>query len=141
MAAADADEAKPPSGSRFPPGFGAIWLSVALDLVGFGIVLPILPLYAKQFGATAVTATGLITAFSAAQLVFSPIWGRVSARIGRKPVLILSMAGTAVASFVTGLAGAVWVLYLGRIIDGASGASVSVAQASVTDVAPPSERA
>src|SRR4051812_35236430 len=123
-----------------PDGFGTIWVSVALDLVGFGIVLPILPLYAKQFGASAVTATALITAFSAAQLGFSPIWGRVSDRIGRKPVLVLSMAGTAVASLITGLAGTVWVLFLGRIVDGISGASVSVAQASVTDVAAPSER-
>ena len=124
-----------------PPGFGTIWVSVALDLVGFGIVLPILPLYARRFGATAVTATALITTFSAAQLVFSPIWGRLSDRIGRKPILVLSLAGTAVASLVTGLAGAVWVLFLGRLLDGISGASVSVAQASVADIAPPEERA
>src|SRR3954451_18032446 len=124
-----------------PPGFGTIWTSVAIDLVGFGIVLPILPLYAKQFGASAVTASGLIAAFSAAQLVFSPIWGRLSDRVGRKPILVLSLAGTAVASLVTGLAPAVWVLFLGRVLDGVSGASVSVAQASVTDIAPPEERA
>ena len=124
-----------------PPGFGTIWICVALDLVGFGIVLPILPLYAERFGASAVTATALVTAFSAAQLVFSPIWGRLSDRVGRKPVLVLSLAGTAVASLITGLAGAVWVLFLGRIVDGISGASVSVAQAAVTDVAPAEQRA
>src|SRR3954452_16723550 len=90
--------------SKLPPGFGTIWLSVALDLVGFGIVLPILPLYAKRFGATAVTATALITAFSLAQLVFAPVWGRLSDRIGRKPILVMSLAGTAVASLITGLA-------------------------------------
>src|SRR5204862_4749364 len=62
-------------------------------------------------------------------------------RIGRKPVIILSLAGTAVGSLLTGLAGSLWLLFLGRVIDGASGASVSVAQAAVTDVAAPEERA
>lgn len=114
---------------------------MALDLVGFGIVLPILPLYAKRFGASPFTATALVAVFSAAQLLFSPIWGRVSDRVGRKPVLILSLAGTAVGSLITGLAGSLWILFLGRIIDGISGASVSVAQASVADVAPPDQRA
>ncbi|MDQ1437911.1 MAG: transporter, family, tetracycline resistance protein [Acidimicrobiaceae bacterium] len=114
---------------------------MALDLVGFGIVLPILPLYARRFGATPFTATALVATFSGAQLVFSPVWGRVSDRIGRKPVLVLSLAGTAVGSLVTGLAGSLWVLFLGRLIDGVSGASVSVAQASVADVAPPDQRA
>lgn len=130
-------EGRPP----LPAGFGTIWSCVALDLVGFGLVLPILPLYAKRFGASPFTATALVAAFSAAQLVFSPVWGRVSDRIGRKPVLILSLAGTAVGSLVTGLAGSLWVLFLGRLIDGMSGASVSVAQASVADVAPPDQRA
>src|SRR3954447_10209977 len=126
--------------SRLPAGFGTIWVCVAIDLVGFGIVLPILPLYAKQFGASAVTATALVAAFSAAQFVCAPILGRLSDRIGRRPVLILSLVGTAVASLVTGLAGSVAVLFIGRIIDGASGASVSVAQAAVADVATPEER-
>src|SRR3954447_752499 len=126
--------------SRLPAGFGTIWVCVAIDLVGFGIVLPILPLYAKQFGASAVTATALVAAFSAAQFVCAPILGRLSDRIGRKPVLLFSLAGTAVASLVTGLAGGVAVLFIGRIIDGASGASVSVAQAAVADVATPEER-
>src|SRR3954467_2596912 len=126
--------------SKLPPGFGSIWLTVAIDLIGFGIVLPILPLYAKRFGASAVTATALVAAFSAAQFVCSPLLGRLSDRIGRKPVLLFSLAGTAVASLVTGLAGSVAVLFIGRIIDGASGASVSVAQAAVADVASPEER-
>src|SRR5262249_10225248 len=123
-----------------PPGFGTIWVLVAVDLIGFGIVLPILPLYAKRFGASAVTATGFVASFSAAQCVCAPILGRLSDRVGRRPVLLFSLAGTAVASLVTGLAGSVVVLYLGRVIDGASGASVSVAQASVADVASPEQR-
>ncbi len=114
---------------------------MAVDLIGFGIVLPILPQYAQRFGATA-TVTGLLVAsYSLAQLVFSPIWGRLSDRIGRKPVLVISLFGTAIGSLFTGLAGAIPLLFLGRIIDGASGGSVSVAQAAVSDVAAPADRA
>jgi multidrug resistance protein len=114
---------------------------VALDLVGFGIVLPILPLYAERYGAGPATAGALVAAFSLAQLLCSPLWGRVSDRVGRKPVLVVSLVGTAVGSLLTGLAPALWVLFLGRVVDGASGASVSVAQAAVADVAPPEQRA
>jgi multidrug resistance protein len=114
---------------------------VALDLVGFGVVFPLLPIYSERFGASPAVATLLITSFSAAQLVCAPLWGRLSDRVGRKPILLLSLVGTCIGSLVTGLAGALWVLFLGRVIDGISGASISVAQASVTDLAPPSQRA
>ena len=108
-----------------PEGFGTVWTAVALDLVGFGIVLPILPLYAQRFDASPTTVGLLVASFSLAQFVFAPIWGRVSDRVGRKPVLVLSLVGTAVGSLITGLAGTLWVLFAGRIIDGISGASVS----------------
>ena len=125
-----------------PPGFGVIWTTVALDLIGFGIILPVLPRFAEDAGASPTVAGILVASFSVAQLLFAPVWGRVSDRTGRKPVLIVSLVGTAIGSLLTGLAGsALWLLFLGRIVDGASGASVSVAQASVTDLAPPDERA
>ena len=124
-----------------PPGFGTIWTAVAIDLVGFGIVLPILPLYAKRFHTTSLEATLLVSVFSAASLVCSPLWGRVSDRFGRKPVLLVSLAGTAAGSLITGLAGGLAVLLVGRIVDGASGASVSVAQAAAADLAGPADRA
>ncbi len=123
-----------------PQGFGTIWLTVALDLVGFGIVVPILGRYAERFGASGLEVGLLFASFSLAQLVCAPLLGRLSDRIGRKPVIMISLLGTAVGSFVTGAAGALWVLFLGRILDGASGASVAVAQGAVTDLAPPSER-
>jgi MFS family permease len=123
-----------------PPGFGTIWTAVAVDLIGFGIVLPILPLYAKRFHTTSFQATLLVAAFSAASFVCSPLWGRVSDRFGRKPVLLVSLMGTAIGSLVTGLAGGLAVLLVGRIIDGASGASVSVAQAAAADLATPADR-
>ena len=124
-----------------PQGFWPIWTTVALDLVGFGIVAPILGRYAERFGAGGLEVGLMFASFSVAQMVFAPILGRVSDRIGRKPVIIVSLIGTAIGSFVTGIAGAMWVLFLGRIIDGASGASVSVAQGAVTDIAPPEQRA
>ncbi|MEY2421374.1 MAG: transporter, family, tetracycline resistance protein [Acidimicrobiaceae bacterium] len=118
-----------------------IWTTVALDLIGFGILFPVLARYARDAGASPATAGLLVASFSIAQLVFSPITGRLSDRVGRKPVIIMSLVGTAVGSLLTGLAGSLWLLFLARIIDGASGASVSVAQAAVTDVAPPEDRA
>ena len=124
-----------------PQGFWPIWTTVALDLVGFGIVAPILGRYAKDYGAGGLQVGLMFAAFSIAQMVFSPILGRVSDRIGRKPVIIISLIGTAIGSFVTGIGGAMWVLFVGRIIDGASGASVSVAQGAITDIAPPERRA
>ena len=116
-------------------------MAVAIDLVGFGIVLPILPIYARRFHISSLRAALLVAAFSGASFVFSPVWGRVSDRFGRKPVLLVSLAGTAAGSLLTGLAGGFGLLLLGRIIDGASGASVSVAQAAAADLARPSERA
>ena len=113
---------------------------MALDLVGFGIVIPVLPLYAEDFGASAAMAAGLLAAYSAAQMVAAPLWGRLSDRIGRKPVLIGALVGSAVGSLVTGLAGALWVLFLGRLVDGASGSSYAVGQAAVADLAAPEDR-
>jgi multidrug resistance protein len=124
-----------------PPGFWPIWTTVALDLVGFGIVAPILGRYAERFGASGFEVGMLFASFSLAQVVLAPVLGRLSDRIGRKPVIILSLVGTAVGSFITGAAGALWVLFLGRILDGASGASVAVAQGAVADIAPPEDRA
>jgi multidrug resistance protein len=124
-----------------PPGFGTIWTTVAVDLVGFGVVLPLLPLYASRFHASPATVGAMFASFSVAQLVFAPIWGRVSDRIGRKPVLILSLVGTAAGTLLTGVAGSLTLLFVGRIVDGVSGASVSVAHAAVADVAAPRERA
>ena len=124
-----------------PAGYWIIWTTVALDLVGFGIVVPILGRYAERFGANGLQVGLMFASFSVAQMVFAPILGRISDKVGRKPVIVFSLIGTAVGSFVTGAAGALWVLFLGRILDGASGASVSVAQGAVADIAPPEQRA
>jgi multidrug resistance protein len=124
-----------------PAGYWIIWTTVALDLVGFGIIVPILGRYAERFGANGLQVGLMFASFSVAQMVFAPILGRISDKVGRKPVIVFSLIGTAVGSFVTGAAGALWVLFLGRILDGASGASVAVAQGAVADIAPPEQRA
>lgn len=123
-----------------PRGFWVIWSTVALDMVGFGIVAPILGRYADRFGASGFQVGLLFASFSLAQMVCSPLLGRVSDRVGRKPVIVVSLIGTAIGSFVTGIAGALWVLFIGRIVDGASGASIAVAQSAVVDLGKPGQR-
>ena len=123
-----------------PPGYLTLWTTVALDLVGFGIVVPILGRYAERYGANGFQVGLLFASFSLAQLVCAPLLGKLSDRIGRKPVIVLSLVGTAIGSFVTGAAGSLGLLFVGRIIDGASGGSLSVAQAAVTDIATPEQR-
>ena len=126
--------------TSLPKGYWTIWSTVALDLIGFGIVVPILGRYAERFGASGLTVGLLFASFSLAQFVCSPLLGRLSDRIGRKPVIVISLIGTAIGSFVTGAANVLWLLFLGRVIDGASGASLAVAQAAVGDMAEPKDR-
>ena len=126
--------------TRYPKGFWTIWSTVALDMVGFGMVVPILGRYADRYGASGFEVGLLFSMFSIAQFFFAPVLGRLSDRIGRKPVIVISLLGTAVGSFLTGAAGALWLLYVARFIDGASGASVSVAQSAITDIASPEDR-
>jgi DHA1 family tetracycline resistance protein-like MFS transporter len=123
-----------------PKGYWTIWTTVALDLIGFGIIVPILGRYAERFGASGLTVGFLFASFSLAQLLCAPLLGRLSDRIGRKPVIVISLIGTAIGSFITGAAGVLWLLFAGRIVDGASGGSLSVAQAAVADLAPEAER-
>lgn len=117
-----------------------LWTTVALDLVGFGIIVPILGRYAERFGANGFEVGLLFASYSLAQLLFAPVLGAWSDRIGRKPVIVISLIGTCLGSLVTGIAGSLWLLFAGRIIDGASGGSLSVAQAAVADISTPADR-
>ena len=112
---------------------GVIFLTIFVSMIGFGIVIPVLPVYAKNEPfMLSGTALGWLTGiFSLVQFFMAPILGKVSDRVGRKPVLIVSIIGTAVGYFVTGAAGSAWMLFLGRIIDGASGGNIAAAQACV----------
>lgn len=127
--------------SFFLTPLGIVFTTVVIDLIGFGIVLPILPLWAERFGASP-TEIGLITAsYAVMQLLFAPVWGRLSDRHGRRPVILISLAGSAVAALMIGAAGTLVVLWLARVLQGVAGASYAAAQAYVADVTTPRERA
>ena len=113
-----------------------IFLTIFIDMIGFGIVIPVLPVYAEgeKFHTSPMQMSVLVGIFSLLQLVFSPFFGKISDRFGRKPVLTISIFGTAVGFLVTGLAGSYWMLLLGRIIDGASGGNISTGMACIADV-------
>lgn len=117
-----------------------IFLTVFIDLVGFGIVIPILPLYGLQFGVSPRVIGLLVGVFSAMQFIFAPILGRLSDKYGRRPILLFSLIGTAVGFLMIGMAHTLWLLFLGRIIDGITGGNISIAQAYIADVTPPEKR-
>ena len=112
---------------------GIIFLTVFLDLVGFGIVLPLLPFYATDLGATPLVVGLIIGSYSAMQFLFSPIWGSLSDRHGRRPLLILGLFGSAVSYIIFGLAESISVLLISRVIAGIMGANIPVAQAYIAD--------
>ena len=120
---------------------GIVFLIVFIDLVGFGIVIPILPLYAEEFGPSPVIFGLLMASFSIMQFVFSPILGRLSDRFGRRPVLLISLLGSAVGYVLFGIAGSLGMLFASRIIDGISGGNISTAQAVIADITGPEDRA
>jgi len=118
-----------------------LFLTVFVDLVGFGILIPILPAYAKSFGASA-TEIGLLNAlYSFMQMAFAPVWGRLSDRLGRRPIIILTALGSCVGYVTFGLAGSLWLLFVARGFAGICGANISTAQAYVADVTTKETRA
>jgi DHA1 family tetracycline resistance protein-like MFS transporter len=104
-----------------------------VDLLGLSIMIPLLPFYAARFGADAFVVGLLSAAYPAMQFVFAPFLGRLSDRVGRRPVLIISQIGTLIGFIIMTFANSLWVLFLSRIIDGISGANISTAQAVITD--------
>ncbi|NJM55944.1 MAG: TCR/Tet family MFS transporter, partial [Verrucomicrobiae bacterium] len=128
------------------PSLLIIFLTVFIDLVGFGIVLPLLPIFARNLDASGLTIGLLMASYSAMQFLFAPVWGRLSDRVGRRPILLLSTAGAAVSyaifavgSGMSGNAGLA-VLFAARLMAGICGANITVAQAYIADVTPANER-
>jgi len=120
---------------------GIVFLIVFIDLVGFGIVIPILPLYVEEYGPSPLVFGLLMASFSLMQFLFAPILGRLSDRVGRRPVLLVSLIGSAVGYLLFGIAGSLGMLFASRIIDGISGGNISTAQAVIADITGPEDRA
>ncbi len=118
-----------------------IFLTVFVNLVGFGIIIPLLPFYAETFGASPVVIGLLFAAFSLAQLIAAPVLGVLSDRFGRRPVLIFSLIGTAVSFVMLAMAQSLVMLFAARVIDGLSGGNITIARAYIADVTEPDERA
>src|SRR4051812_16079666 len=118
-----------------------LFLTVFIDLLGFGIIIPLQPFYAKHLGADGFMVGMLSASYSFAQFLFSPIWGRLSDRIGRRPVLRFSMVMQAIGFFIFGYADSLPLLFVARILAGVGGANISTAQAYIADVTPPEGRA
>ncbi len=116
-------------------------LTVFIDMVGFGIIIPMMPFWAERFGASPHLVTLLFATYSACALVFSFVWGWVSDRWGRKPVLILALMGSVLSFTWLGLADALWMLFAARALGGIFGANIAVAQAYIADITPPEDRA
>jgi len=130
--------------ARSPAAAGAttvLFLTVFLDLVGFGIVIPLLPLYAETFGASPIEVTALVAVFSLMQFVFAPWWGQLSDRYGRRPVLLVGLFGSGVSYLLFGMAGTLLGLFAARMMAGVMGANIGVAQAYIADVTLPEDRA
>ena len=118
-----------------------IFLIVFIDLVGFGLILPLLPFIAEEFGANPLQIGLLVAIYSLFQFISAPILGRLSDRFGRKKLLIISQIGSAIGFLLLGMANSLTLLFASRIIDGITGGNISIAQAYIADVTTPKTRA
>jgi MFS family permease len=129
------------------PSVLVIFLTVFIDLIGFGIIVPFIPSYGEHFGAHGIVIGAIFASYSAMQFIFSPIWGRLSDRYGRRPILLISTAGAALSYVLfarsTGLENhtlALWLIVASRVFAGICGGNITVAQAYIADITPPAER-
>jgi multidrug resistance protein len=118
-----------------------LMVTAFIDMVGTLMIIPLMPFYAKSFGANGLMVGLLVSSFSIAQLLSAPIWGRFSDRYGRRPALIVGMTASAIAYVVFAYADSLWLLFLSRLVQGSGGGTVSVIQAYVADAVKPEERA
>jgi DHA1 family tetracycline resistance protein-like MFS transporter len=118
-----------------------LFLIVFIDLVGFGVIIPLLPFYGVHFGASPTAVTWMMACYSLAQFFFSPILGRLSDHVGRRPVLLVSLVASIVSYLWLGFANALWMLFAARLLSGAGAGNIAAAQAYITDVTPPEGRA
>jgi len=120
--------------------FWIIFFVVFIDLVGFGIVFPLLPLYARQFQLTGFQIGAILGIYSLMQFIFAPVLGKISDKVGRRPVLLVSMAGTAFSFFMLAWSKTFWWFLIARAIDGIAGSNLATAQAYIADISPKEQR-
>ena len=118
-----------------------IFLIVSVDVLGLTIILPLLPFYAEHFGASPAVVGLLVSSYAFCQLIAGPLLGRISDRVGRRPLLLVSQMGTFIGFLILAYANALWMVFLSRIIDGLTAGNLSLAQAYISDVTKPEERA
>lgn len=134
----------PLPGARAPAQrrtLGIIFATILIDFVGFSVLIPVLPIYMEKLGASSFEVGLILALYAAAQLVFLPAWGWLSDRIGRRPVILVSLLGTVVSFLLLAVAPSIGMIYAARILAGFFAASIGTAQAVVTDLTPPEERA
>jgi len=140
-------DAPGPGAAALPPGAPSrsvlvvVFATILIDFIGWSVLIPILPLFAERLGATPVQVALLLALYALAQLLFSPIWGWVSDRIGRRPVILVSLFGTLLSFLALAFADSIATLYVARVVAGFFAATIGTAQAVVTDVTRPEERA
>ncbi len=118
-----------------------MFLIVLVDVLGFTIVIPLLALYAERFGATPLVATLIVSCYAVSSLISTPIIGKLSDHYGRKPLLLISQAGTCAGFLILGASTALWMVFVGRILDGLTAGNLSLAQAYISDHTKPENRA
>jgi len=134
-------ESKPGGSTSSRGPLGVVFFTIFLDLLGFGIIIPIQPFYAEAFGASPTVVTLLGASYSLMQFVFAPFWGRLSDRYGRRPIILTSITIGAVGYLIFGLAGSLGVLFAARMLSGFGNANIATAQAVIADVTGPADRA
>ncbi len=117
-----------------------VFATIFLDVLGLGVLIPVLPYYARQFNTDAATVGWLSVAFSLAMFCTSPFLGALGDRIGRRPVILFNILGSSAAYFLFGWASTLWLLMLARVLEGVTGGSISTSQAYIADITPPEDR-
>jgi MFS family permease len=118
-----------------------LFVTVFIDLIGFGMVIPFLSFYAREYGASGVMVGAIVGVYSIMQFFFAPVWGRLSDRIGRRPVLLISLTASCTGYFLFGIAHGLVLLFISRVIAGAGGANIGTAQAYIADTTTEENRA
>lgn len=118
-----------------------VFLTVFIDLVGFGLIIPVLPTYARELHASDSTVGLLMASYSVMQFLFTPFWGRLSDKIGRRPILLISLFASSIGYLAWGMSNSLAMLFVSRMIAGAGNANIAVAQAYISDVTTVENRA